>query len=115
MNKAPPTPAPMPASRFDAAADVDIAVVFINVLAVSFGLMELDVRLKIIELSSIENGAVLPLVLVVQAFLDGSAWPQQKRFWLIPWRNKGYIHCPLVRPTAKVVLAHLLAFDPVAS
>ena len=62
------------------AVTIAVAVTVIEAMFVLLGDVEPDVRLKITGPSSIENGVVLPLVLLKQVLVDGSAWPQQNRF-----------------------------------
>lgn len=113
--KDPPTPAPIPASRLDDDADagagvvaagleVAVAVVVTEAVFVLVDNVQADVRLNITGPSSIENGDLLPFVLLIQVLFDESAWPQQNRLLLL-YVYRGYIHCPLVRPTVKRVSA----------
>ena len=121
----PPIPAPMPAwapvvddddvadlpeieepceTDDVAAMDVVKVAVVLTVPEAMFVVLrdvEPDVGLNITGPASMENGDVLPLVRLVQLLVAESAWPQQKR--LLSFRTyRGYIHCPLVRPTANI-------------
>ena len=105
----------MPTSRLEDNADagakfiavgleVAVAVVVTEAVFVLVENMEAVVWLSITGPSSIENGDLLPSVLLTQLFFDESAWPQQNRL-LSLYVYRGYIHCPLVRPTVKTVSA----------
>ncbi len=94
--KDPPTPAPIPASRLDGDGDADagagitaaglgvaVAVVVTEAVFVVVEKLQADVRLKITGPSPIENGDLLPFVLLIQVLSDESAWPQQNRLLLL--------------------------------
>ena len=91
--------------RFDAIVVAVAVAVMVTVASfVLLGNVEPDVRLKMTSPTSIGNGAVLPLVAVLQVLLNGLPWLQQNKVGLKLTRNViapplGFTTLPTLAPS----------------